>query len=182
MKPFSTFSERAGFSLRMAVPYGLMVALFFMGLMAVPYPFGVLTKVPFFIMAIYYWSIYRPTLVAPWLVFAAGMVMDVIGGFALGFNALIFVILQWFITDQRRFLMGQPFIMVWVGFVFACGSVLLVEWGLFSLLQFQYIAAMPLLFSFLLGVTLFPFVSILLHMTHKVLPFSAKERPIGVKR
>jgi rod shape-determining protein MreD len=150
MGSFSTLAERADASVRMIVPYALMALIF--------------------LMCIYYWSIYRPALVPVVLVFAAGILMDLLGGVPLGFNALIFVLMQWVVTDQRRFLLAQPFVMIWVVFAFLSLAAMMIQWALFGLAHFNWPSLKPLGFSFIMGVAVFPAIFVLLHLTHKILP------------
>ncbi len=113
MSSFSTLTERADIGLRISVSYIMIFLLFILSIVSVSHPFAGLIKAPFFLMTIYYWGIYRPTLIPAWLVFIAGCIMDFLSGFPIGLNAFIFLVVQWSVIDQRRFLMGQSFLVVW---------------------------------------------------------------------
>lgn len=168
---FSTGTERAEAGIRYVAPYSLMAVLLVLNCVSFTFPVAGAVKSPLVLMAIYYWAIYRPTLIPAWLVFAAGIAMDLVSGIpAVGSTALVFVIVHWIVGDQRRYLMGQSFLMTWIGFVIVSGAAALAQWGIFGLVNGGWPPIRPLGFSILLGVALFPLVSMLLHLTHKILP------------
>ena len=169
-KPLGIISEYAEHAGRVLLPYALIVVLLGLNNIAVPMPLVSDIKAPLFLMALYYWSIYRPTLVPPWLAFVCGIISDILNGAPLGLSACLFVLVQWLVSDQRRFLMGQTFPVVWFAFLFVSFLAGVVEWILFGLVHLSWPAFEPKLFSVLLGFALFPLVCLFLHGTHKVLP------------
>ncbi len=170
MSLVSTFSERLEHGARTILPYSLMLLLLLLNSVSVPYVMSGDVKAPLFLMAIYYWSIYRPTLIPPWVAFAAGIATDLLGGLPVGLNACVFVLAQWIVSDQRRFLMGQSFFMIWLGFLVLSVIASLLEWSIFGLVNLQWTPLRPLAFSIALGFACFPLVCLLLHWTHKILP------------
>ena len=156
---------------RLMVPQALLILLLFLNMASVPLPYAGLVKAHFVLMAVYYWSIYRPGLVPPFLCFALGLAMDVIGGAALGLNALVFILVQWIVRDQRRFLMGQPYIVIWAifGLVALCATVL--QWGLNGLAGgMQWPELLPVIAGTMVSLPLFPLVTLILVLTHRLLP------------
>ena len=171
MGPHESTTDKLEFLARMTVPYSLIAVLFLVSVIAVPYPLAVLFYAPFLLMAIYYWSIYRPTLLPPWLVFVVGMSFDVLTGMPfVGLNAILFLLTRIIITDQRRFLVGQSFIMVWFGFCILDIVFYALQWSAFSVLSMSWVPLSGLVPSLLLGMVLFPPLYLFLHLTHKVLP------------
>ena len=166
----STRIEKLKLLARMAVPYALMAMLFLLNLSPFSWFVSDGASVPLTLMAIYYWSIYRPTLLPEWLMFIAGIMLDLLSGMPVGVNAFIFIFLRWSISRQRLFLMGQPFLMVWSGVLLASISYGLISWALFGLAHFHWTPLQPVSISIVLGVILFPFVNVMLHLTHKFLP------------
>ena len=173
MIPFSTFTERLNAIMRMLPAYVIVAVLFVIGIVSVSYPLNGILETPFFLMALYYWSIYRPTLLPRWLVFVIGCLMDFLVGFPVGMSAVLFLIVQWFVGSQRKFLMAQSFLFVWFGFFVVSVSVLAAQWSIFSVVAGHAYPLKPLLVSAFLGGVLFPFVALLLHFTHKFLPVRA---------
>ena len=154
----------------MILPYGAVFSLFLLNVIALPWPLSGDVKAPFILIAVYYWSLYRPTMMPAWLAFALGIAFDLVAGVPLGLNAFVFVSVQWIVSDQRRFLMGQSFVMIWLGFVFLTAAFILLQWLAIGALNLFWLPVMPALFSVLSGAALFPPVYALLHLTHKILP------------
>lgn len=172
MTSFSTMAERANATARFTLAYGFIFLLFVFNIVAVSYPLPSAVKAPLFLMVIYYWAIYRPTLLPLWLVFCAGIAMDVLSNLPMGLSALVFVLVHWSVRDQRRFLMGQPFPVIWLGFIVTAGLAGFIQWVLFGLSKLGWTPLDALGLSIALGACIFPFVSVLLHLIHKILPGS----------
>jgi rod shape-determining protein MreD len=170
MSVIFTIAESIGTGARRALPYGLMA--FFLMINGVAFPIAALSglKAPLFLMGLYYWSVYRPSLIPPWMAFVAGIIADMAGGMPLGINAAIFLMAQWIITDQRRFLMAQPFVVVWFVFLFVLAFAACAGWILFGVTGGGWAPVKPLFYSSVLGMILFPAACILLHATHRILP------------
>lgn len=177
MIPFSTFTERAQAFLQMVPAYMIVGVLFVSGLVSVSYPFTGPVKAPFFLMALYYWSLYRPTLLPRWLVFVLGCLTDFIGGFPIGLHAVLYLLVQWIVSDQRKILMAQAFVMVWLGFAIVCSGFFGAQWVFFSLINWKLYTLGPTATAIIFGAALFPFISVILHFTHKFLP----ERPFQLR-
>ncbi len=164
------FPETIDKYLRLSVAYLLIIFLFLLNVISP----GVLRtgniEVPLIIMAIYYWSAYRPTLLPLWFVFLLGILFDLLSWVPVGLNAMIFICVRWLVTDQRFFLTGQPFIIVWLGYILVSTMALMAQWALFGLSQLHWPPLDQLISEIVLGAVLFPLVSVILHATHKILP------------
>ncbi len=163
------------------VPYGFMLVLIIFNVLTIPIILLSTIKLPLVLMGIYYWSIYRPRLFPVWLIFIAGVFLDFIMGLPFGLNALTLVLAQWFVTDQRRFLMGQSFIVIWLGFVILSAIVSTLQWIIFGLVNGAWVSLEPQMWSLLIGSAVFPFIYWLLHLTHKMLPFPTVTSPYTIK-
>ncbi len=162
---------------RLLVPQLLFLFLFLLSLTFLPLPYVGTVKPFFVLMAVYYWAIYRPTLVPPFLCFATGLLMDVLSGMPIGLNALALVVAQWIVRDQRRFLMGQPYIVIWAVFGFVAFIYAVMQWVLFGFFHMQWLSFTPVLAAIFLSLFLFPFVTLLLVFTHKFLPVASRAIP-----
>ncbi len=170
MLPFSTHRERLDFCIRIMLAYVLIMVLFTLNIVALPHPFSEFAQIPLFLISVYYWAIYRPTLLPGFVVFVAGLLLDIFGGGPLGVNALIFSFVYWIVTDQRGFLVGQSFMMIWFGFGLLNAAVILLKWFIFGLLQFQWTSFFENIPAAGLGFVAFPFITLFLHIGHRVLP------------
>jgi len=171
MGPYYSLTDRLELLARLVLPYGFMLLVFFLGLVSVPYPLAAFFKAPLLLMIIYYWSIYRPTLIPPWFVFAGGLCFDLIAGAPyLGLSALLFLACRMVVVDQRRFLTGQAFPMIWIGFGALNVAFHLLQWGIFSGLNGVWMPLQEFSSSLVLGIVIFPVFYLFLHLTHKILP------------
>ena len=170
MIPFSTFGERLDFIVRASAAYGLMAILFILNIASLPPPLSISVKIPFILIAIYYWSIYRPTFLPAIFVFAAGLLFDLLSGAPLGLNALIFMAAHWIIADQRKFLMAQSFFVIWLGFIMLDTTVMLVQWLVYGLIQMNFASILTIIPDIIIGGVAYPFIAFLIHLSHKILP------------
>jgi len=171
----------AGFSMRnvengfrLLVPLALLAFLFLLSIVSLPFPVVHAIKPAWILMVIYYWSIFRPTLMPPSLCFFTGLLLDLVSGLPLGVYAIIFTLVQWIVRDQRRFLMGQAYFTIWCVFSLVAGLSLIVQWALYGFVQSQWMSLTPVMINVLATIFLFPLVTILMLAVHKVLPEASK--------
>lgn len=158
--------------LRLGVAQFVLALFLLLGFLTLPVVDGV--KPDFFLIALYYWAIYRPTIVPFTLCFGAGLVIDVLGNAPLGIHALIFILVRWMVSHQRRFLMGQPYAALWA--VFGVITVLstFIKWALFGMAQGSWGLPLNAVLSGGLTIFLFPFATLLLVRIHKLLPVASR--------
>lgn len=157
--------------IRLSIPY--MLLLFCVVLDVVSYGYLALQEVKPFLsfICVFYWCVYRPTLMPLWFVFFLGLFLDLIHGYdAVGLNALSFVLMRGFIAGQRKLFIGQPFIMLMLGFSIVSLSFFGFQWLVMGVLSAHMIAFMPLLIKAVSGILFFPVFYMLMHMVHKRLP------------
>lgn len=134
-----------------------------------PLRFGPLgaARPAFMLMAVYYWSMLRP---APaWAAFALGLLLDLLGDYPFGMNALVLVLAQMVTARNRKFLLGQPFLVIWAGFAVVALGATALQWALFSLFNLSLAATGPALLSVLLSSLLFPLAALPLAGVHRAL-------------
>ena len=159
---------------RLAVPQILLLLFVLLGFVPLPLPQIGAVRPLLVLMAVYYWSIYRPTLVPPALCFGVGLVMDILSGGALGLNALVLVAVQWIVRSQRRFLMGQPYAAIWAVFAVIVVLAAVALWGLYGLVHLHWTPFLPVVGAALLSLLLFPFVTLLFVAVHRILPVASR--------
>lgn len=163
--------ENAG---RLLVPHLLLLVLLLLNIVALPLlPTGAM-KPQFVLMAVYYWAIYRPTLLPPLFCFIVGLLIDILSGMPPGVNALIFVMTLWIVRDQRRYLMGQSYGTIWAVFGLVSVIAVTIQWGMYGLTSMQWAPFIPVLGGALTTVFLFPFITLLLIVTHRMLPVASR--------
>ena len=163
-------AEHVEKTVRFCSVYGVVVFMLVLSTVSLSLPISGAIEIPFLLMVIYYWSVYRPTLLPPWLVFVLGLVFDILSGLPLGLSALIFLGMRWVIVDQRLFLMGQSFMMIWIGYAFASFMGIMMQWALYGLLGLHWPPLEGAVIMFFAGILLYPLVSMILHLSHRLLP------------
>jgi rod shape-determining protein MreD len=109
--------------------------------------------------AIFYWVVHRPDLMPRLLVFLVGLFEDVLTAAPIGLHALLFLLLHAGVLAERRFLLGKPFPVVWLGFAAAMLAISAAEWLLVSLYLLWPAAVGALLVHALLTISLFPAIA-----------------------
>lgn len=85
------------------------------------------------LIAVYYWTIYRPDLMPAWAVFLLGLLQDLLGGGPVGLTALILVLMQSYCLSQRRAFATRSFLIGWLGFMLVAGGAAALAWAISSL-------------------------------------------------
>jgi rod shape-determining protein MreD len=123
------------------------------------------------LIAVFYWAIFRPDLVPLSGAFAVGLFQDILGGTALGLQALVLVIVHHAVASQQRFFAGKSFLVVWWAFAMTAMAAGVVVWIATMLLNFALIDPTPALFQIPLTIAFCPFLTWLLARVHgAVLP------------
>lgn len=110
------------------------------------------------LVGIYYWAIYRPDLLPPWVAFMLGAVADIVAGTPLGVSSLVFLAVQGVVGSQRRFL-GKSFLMAWWGFAMIGAGALLIEWIMSSLVLVTILPVQALGFQYLMTLSVYPLIA-----------------------
>lgn len=159
---------------RLLWPQMLLCALFVLNMTAFPMPYAGAVRVSFVLMAVYYWAIYRPTLVPSALCFSAGLLMDVLSGMPLGLNAVVILLVQRVVKSQRRFLMGQPYIAIWAVFGLVAAAAAAMQWLLFGLAGWRWTGGLPAAAGAAASLLLFPAATMALVAVHRRLPVAPR--------
>lgn len=123
----------------------------------------------FMLMALYYWTILRPHAFPMGVVFAVGLVLDLLLDWPIGMSAFALVLAQWMTRGQRKFLVHQPFLVIWVGFCLLALLIGILQWSLFSLFAWEWMPVKEPLLSAAFSAVLFPLLSLPLFMIHRSL-------------
>ena len=131
---------------RQTVPVVTMLLLALIGSM----PLGSFDTFEIFpmlnIIVIFYWTVYRPDLVPPFVLFLIGLIDDVVMGTPLGLMASVFVVLYGVTLTQRQFFIGKSFYVTWLGFSIISAFCICLIWVLVAL------------FAGRLGIVITPFI------------------------
>lgn len=163
-------SEKISWATRLGFAQLVILFLFVLSLVNVAIPHAGDIRPLFLLMAVYYWAIFRPTLMPPVMAFIWGVLFDALAGLPIGMNAMLFVLVQWVVRDQRLYLMGQSYVTLWLGFTVTVAIYSLLQWMIFALISFSLPDYRIAFATGLLSIGLFPVVSLVLVFTHRFLP------------
>jgi len=151
-----TVGQQIDLALRRSIPVALAVLLLFLGIL--PWNTHTLSPVSanLVLIAIYYWTLYRPRLMSVWSVAALGLLSDFLGGTMLGVNMLTFLIGWRVAVSQRKIFAGAPFIIVWAGYLLMSGVASLVQWLVVSARNEEIVNARPALLLYMIGAVAYP--------------------------
>jgi len=123
-------------------------------------PYGIPHFAPvtplFALMAVFYWSIYRPEKLPLPAVFAIGLVQDMLGGGPIGVVALMLLAAYGLGVSQRRFFLGKSFVVEWWGFAVVGLGAAIAGWIVASLYYTAFLDPRPFAVQGLLTAAFYP--------------------------
>lgn len=133
-------------------------ALVLMLIAATPFPMpGVAQVMPLLgLMAIHYWAIFRPDLLSAPVAFLLGLFQDILVGAPLGIFALVFLLAHGAASSQRRFFLGNAFVVAWWGFALIAAGAVFLDWALLALLFDKAVPGRQALLQYLMTVAAYP--------------------------
>lgn len=141
---------------RQLLPFGSALLLLVVSVMPLRLP-GFAGVAPLLaLMAVFYWSIYRPDLMPPWAAFTLGLLQDFIGGTPLGVWAMVYLLAQGVVASQRRFFLSNAFLAAWWGFGLIAAHAALLAWLLVSLLHARLLDPRAVAFQYLMTMAVYP--------------------------
>lgn len=163
----ATLWQRLDKTGRNLAPFAVTVMLVLIGLVPVPVPAYAPVAPYLTLVAVYYWTIHRPDLMRPSTAFLIGLLQDLLTGGPLGANALVLVVAQWLVLNQRRIFLASTFTLMWVGFAMVMLGAACIQWLAFSVLNATALPFNPALFQALMTIAMFPLVAWLLIRVHR---------------
>ena len=95
-------------------------------------------------------------------VFGLGIVQDAVAGAPLGLYALVYLLVQALVLNQRRFIAGKPFWVFWSAFALVAPTAAFAAWLLASATRGTLLAPQTALVGLIMTIILFPVVAWLL--------------------
>lgn len=112
-----------------------------------------------FLIPVYYWLVFRPDLLPLWSLFGIGIVYDTLMGSELGVSSLFLILSALAVYFIRPFLNPQNFFLIWGSFG-CCSLCYMILYGVVSS------GGIPLLWSWIYGVILYPLIAWVLSHLH----------------
>ena len=161
MNAFSVFALMRHW-LRNLVPVATTFLFVLIGQLPLPVPLLSDVAPAFALISLYYWIVFRPDLMPYAAVFGLGIVQDAVAGAPFGLYALIYLLVQALVLNQRRFIVGKPFWVFWIGFAMVAPVAAFATWMLASLLRGTLLAPGTAFVALVMTIILFPAIAWLL--------------------
>lgn len=113
---------------RQMIPVASSLALILCGVVPLHVSAFAIVSTSFSLIAVFYWSLYRPDLMPAVAAFGIGLFQDVLMALPLGVSALVLVAVHAVVVTQRRFFLGKPFAVVWLGFAMIAFAAIGLTW------------------------------------------------------
>lgn len=114
----------------------------------------------------YFWTVHAPDRLPAPSLFVLGLLLDALSGTPLGFGALTLLLVRALVLGGRRFLLGQPFVLVWLAFALVLLPVSLARWLLATTFWQHVFPMTPSLAEAALTFAVYPAVDWLLARLH----------------
>jgi rod shape-determining protein MreD len=160
-----------GFAVRIALAYGIFLALLLLMMANWDLPFFAVLKPQLLLVLVFYWTLYRPGLMPPAIILLAGVFQDLLNpGVPLGLQAFSYLLIGGLLRPRRRAFMGQPFTVVWAVFVLAVVVDLILKVVMLSLFSELQLSFQVLFLNGFTTVLSFPILVSLLSLIGRILP------------
>ena len=146
---------------RLSAPFTLGLALAVLSVLPWPLPGAPAVTPALPLAVVYYWTLQRDDVLPPPALFLLGLTQDLLGGAPIGLNALILLLAAALIQVNRGPVARQAFAVTWFGFAILAALAEAALWAIGSLYFLVPLAPQPFLVQYLLGVCLYPPLSLL---------------------
>lgn len=155
---------------RSSIPTGLVALSILTSILPWHLPDVTLVGPSWVLITIYYWAAQRPDLLPVSVVFIFGVLLDILTGGPLGVNPLVFVILRGLLGSQRRFVIGQTFLVEWGIFAIVAIGAMLIEWLCISIIAKNFLVISPALIQCSVTIIIYPAIAWLFTLCLRILP------------
>lgn len=159
--------QRAQRTVRGLVPFTLTSLLALISTIPLRMPHDLSVVPDLSLMAVFYWTVYRPDLLPLTAVFAIGLMQDLVTGGPIGVTPLILVGTYGILLNQRRVFLGKPFMLTWWGFMMVASASSLVSFLVACIGVGAIVPLQQAVLQYLSTLLLFPLVVWLLVGTHR---------------
>lgn len=167
IRPRPSLGRRLDMAARAAFPASCTVLLMLLAAVPAGFP-GQAALIPAVAtISVYFWTLYRPTLMSPLLVFPIGLLLDLLGYLPIGAGVICLLTVHGFALRWQRVLVRQGFTLSWITFSgFAAASASL-SWALASLIGWRLLPLHSILMQSIVAIVLFPTLAGLFIRAHR---------------
>ncbi|HAE50420.1 MAG: rod shape-determining protein MreD [Tistrella sp.] len=161
-----TLLQKLDRQVRASVPF--LVSLAFVLVAAAPWSrLGGTAMVPWpVLIAVTYWSIYRPDRLPYWSVFILGLVEDAIGWGPFGQTALVLLVVRAILVSQRKVFRGKSFLLIWAAFAAVALVACSLVWVTTMIYAWSALSPAPAVAQWMASVAAYPPAAWLLGQIH----------------
>ncbi len=150
--------HRWGWTVRSGVPLGCILMLALMSTLPLRMPHDLPVVPDLSLMAVFYWTIYRPDLLPISALFVIGLIEDCVTGGSLGVTSLMLVGTHGMLLGQRRVFLGKPFALTWWGFALVATVASILRYLIACWQIGGFISATQALSQYIATLVLFPLI------------------------
>jgi rod shape-determining protein MreD len=122
------------------------------------------------LIAVYYWTVYRPDLMGAVLILALGLLQDLLIGGPPGVTPFVLLVVYLAVVSQRRFFSGRSFGLVWWGFMLISTGAATLTWITHVVLTGTLLDPRAAGVGLLLTILLYPPIAYALSQAHRLVP------------
>ncbi|HET6184271.1 MAG TPA: rod shape-determining protein MreD [Acetobacteraceae bacterium] len=161
IRPRPTLARRLDAAARGAVPFATTLALVLFAGAIAGLPGEEALRPALALCSVFAWTLLRPALLMPPLVFLIGLLCDLLGWLPLGVATVTLLAIQGAALRLRRTLAGAGLAPSWACFAVLAALAAGLLWALASALSFRLLPAAPALRTWGFAVVLYPSVALL---------------------
>jgi rod shape-determining protein MreD len=167
VRPRATLGRRLDIAARHSFPASCTILL----MLLTETPIGIADQAVLLpavtVACVYFWSLFRPAAMPPPVVFAIGLLFDLLGYLPLGVGVVTLLIVHGLALRWRSVLTRQGFRAVWLAFAGLAIGAAALGWTLTALLSFRLLPVAPAVFQAVLTAALYPALAILFIRAHR---------------
>lgn len=114
------------------------------------------------LVCIYFWMLHRPDLFGLVSIVILGLLDSAISSALPGASLFAYLTMYLLIYNTQKFFNAKPFVVIWYGFMALSLTTMLIKWLVVSIYFSRFLPLSMLMFSYLIGVALYPLVSMVL--------------------
>jgi len=145
----------------------LLLVMIAMVPLRVPVLTPVIPSLP--LIAVYYWSVYKPNLMPVWAIFLIGLFHDLLTAGPPGVGILSLLLVYALVESLRRLLVGAGFLSIWLVFVPVAAAASLAAWLLTSLVETRLFELEPTVFRYFATIAGYPCLAWVLSQLQRTL-------------
>jgi rod shape-determining protein MreD len=165
-----TFVQDAGRSVLAILPLLATAVLVLFGAVPIRLPDFEAVAPVLSLAAVYFFAIYRPSLLPAPAVFGIGLFQDALLGLPFGLSALVLLGVYGVVVGQRAAFRGRPFLIALAGFAVVIPIAMAATWAIVSLLAGTLVPPTAVVFQALMTIAVYPLVNVLLAALARLLP------------